>query len=443
MRELADPEGDEEQGATEPDEPIAMEGVGGGGGFIVEVEGGGHGGEGGEELAELASGIDGGGVAVVGDAEDPAAIFDGPEADEEEVLFAGGRAEEVAIVGEVEEDFGTLGDEGADVMGDGGFIADEDAPTVGGLGGLGSLGGLGGEEGGGGGGAGRVGADFGADLIDPGKERGDEFAKGDEEDLVVTGERVAGGVDELGGVKGATGRGAADGAKQEGGVVGGGELGDGLAEVRIFAVEDGGGGFGPDDGEARAGGGGREGFEAEAHGAFGIFGPFFVDGEVGLDGDDGVAGGGPRGEGGEGDGEEAEEGGGGVVARVTEEDGGEGEVQEGEEPTDTIDAEERGDAHGEFRIDGGVAEHGPSKAVEGLLRAFMKDPEEGGGGDAVGMAKEDAGEEGEEADVAAFGETEEGEGAPAGPGTHATVDGEDLGDPVTEQGPEDNAGGEP
>ena len=89
------------------------------------------------------------------------------------MLPAGGVASEIAVIGEVDEEFGAVVGELPDEVREGGFVADEGGQRVAiGLKYLGF-------------GSGLVVAAFAGDLLDPAETGGDVLAKGDEIDLVV------------------------------------------------------------------------------------------------------------------------------------------------------------------------------------------------------------------------------------------------------------------
>ena len=75
-------------------------------------------------------GCDGGGDSGVGGAEDPAVIFDGAHADHVEVLPRGAGVAVPAVVGDVNEDFGTLFGEFANLVAKDGLVADEGSVGV-------------------------------------------------------------------------------------------------------------------------------------------------------------------------------------------------------------------------------------------------------------------------------------------------------------------------
>jgi hypothetical protein len=85
----------------------------------------------GNALADAAVGVDDGGDAVVGVAQDPAAVLDGAHADHVEVLPGGAGVAVPAVVADVDEDFGAELGEVAHLVGEDRLIADEDAVAVG------------------------------------------------------------------------------------------------------------------------------------------------------------------------------------------------------------------------------------------------------------------------------------------------------------------------
>ncbi len=97
-----------------PREPVAVAGVErrfpdvgivhGSGGFLVGRQG----------FGDVAGGVDHGGDAVVGGAENPAAIFGGAHADQQQVLLARGAVAEVAVIREVHQKLGAVAGELAD-----------------------------------------------------------------------------------------------------------------------------------------------------------------------------------------------------------------------------------------------------------------------------------------------------------------------------------------
>ncbi len=78
-------------------------------------------------LADAAVGIDDSSDAVIGAAEKPAAVLDGAHAGYVEVLPGGAGVAVPAVVADVDEDFGTELSEVANLVGEDGFVADEDA----------------------------------------------------------------------------------------------------------------------------------------------------------------------------------------------------------------------------------------------------------------------------------------------------------------------------
>jgi len=69
--------------------------------FVVERHHGGGLRKGWHALTDAAAGVDGGADAVVGGAQDPAAVFGGAHADDFEMLGVRGAVSEVAIVGQI------------------------------------------------------------------------------------------------------------------------------------------------------------------------------------------------------------------------------------------------------------------------------------------------------------------------------------------------------
>src|SRR3984957_6171917 len=120
----------ERQQGAEPRKHIAMRGVEGD--VVAEAE---LGGEGvglvaRDALADASVGVYDAGDAVVGVAQDPAAILDGAHAGHIEVLPGGAGVAVPAVVADVDENFCAERGELANFVGEDGFIADEDAVAV-------------------------------------------------------------------------------------------------------------------------------------------------------------------------------------------------------------------------------------------------------------------------------------------------------------------------
>ncbi len=84
----------------------------------------------GNALADAAVGIDGRGDAVVGVAQNPAAVFDGPHARHVQVLPGRAGVAVPAVVADVDEHLGAEPRELADLVGKDRFVADEDAVAM-------------------------------------------------------------------------------------------------------------------------------------------------------------------------------------------------------------------------------------------------------------------------------------------------------------------------
>src|ERR1035437_6942488 len=161
---------------TKPCEDVAVRGVEGD--VVAEAVSGGQciGLVAGNALAHAAVGVDGRGDAVVGVAENPAAVFDGTHARHIQVLPRGAGVAVPSVIADVDEDLCAETRELPHLVGEDGFIADEnsvamaveaeDFALV----------------------AGRALGDFSGELA--GKEEeaaeGNVFAEGDEVDFVVT-----------------------------------------------------------------------------------------------------------------------------------------------------------------------------------------------------------------------------------------------------------------
>jgi hypothetical protein len=383
------------------------------------------GGEAGNAVANGAGRIDGDGDAVVGCPQHPAAVLDGAHPHQLKMLFAGGGAEEIAVVGDVDKDGCTGARKIAHMVGNSGFVADKGANA-------GVRKGHGGD-----GGAGRVGANLVGDLIHKREEAGDVFAEGDQEDFVV----ADAGRGEEGGVERSAGGVAPDAAEQNRGRGFGGEFVDAGAKVGIRPVEDGAGGFGPDDEIERAPGGGGfgEGHQIGLRRGIRLGGPFHFGVQIGLD-EGGVGGGRESGrQRGEEAREEGEKGPGGPLAGLGQEDYRKRSGGQREEKRQTIDAGEGGEAKGDRHVDGGVAEHEPAEQGEWFLGSFQNGPEECGGRGAVPVADQDAGQEAEDAVVDGLEQAEENERTPSAEGAHTAMHLQNRCDPPADARPQNEA----
>src|SRR5260370_660258 len=80
-----------------------------------------------KQAEDAAVGIDGNGEGVIGDAQQPAAIFASAHAGHAQVLLGGGGAAKPAVVGDVDEKRGTVGGEAPHFIGKNRLVADERA----------------------------------------------------------------------------------------------------------------------------------------------------------------------------------------------------------------------------------------------------------------------------------------------------------------------------
>ena len=185
--------------------------------------------------------VDHGADAVVGGADDPAAVFGGAHADDLQMLVARLAFAKPAVVGNIEEGFGAVGRKTADIAGKHGFVADEggdavraqfrDNDVVARL----EVSGFGGN--------------FAGDQAERPRH---ELSEGNQIDLIVAGFDASVGVDQERGVqRGAVGR-VRHGAGEKAGVRGFGDRGYEVEETGIGIVKRR-GSFGPDDYVRRSG----------------------------------------------------------------------------------------------------------------------------------------------------------------------------------------------